>query len=104
MLLSNFLVISAAKLCRGDTIADDSTKKTSDLLLKVGVTVISNEECESIKGIHDGEETSYDEWFTENMLCAMGEFLSKSSEFSSSPSARRLTSHCLQLFLLFIIL
>ena len=81
MVFSDFIATSAASLYRGDTTADDSIKETSDILLKVGVTVISNEDCEEVNGKYNGKKTSYDGWITENMLCAIGECVPKFGEF-----------------------
>lgn len=56
----------------GDTTQDDYTVETSSVLMEVGVYAISNSECGSSEGVHNGYKDSYSGLITEHMLCAKG--------------------------------
>jgi trypsin len=54
----------------GDTDRRDHVSTLSDVLMKVQVNVISDEECDASSGYTDGYYDSYEGQITENMLCA----------------------------------
>jgi len=54
----------------GVTDISDDNLPLSDVLMQVGVNVISNEDCDVSEGTIDGWDDNYHDQITQNMLCA----------------------------------
>lgn len=54
----------------GDTDPDDDVTTLSDVLMSVGVDVISNQECDDSQGEASWGSDNYHDQITDNMLCA----------------------------------